>query len=327
MGCFSILGHKNELVVTLEQVLSDDSFKIRAPPTIEARESAERLLQWCITNANSALLTEFTEKLTDSMNMVIKASLRKSFKYNYDKLWKKFFQLRSSPDFSKRWSNFLTGTGQSVKPLLFQHLTDLVFRKCLDDHFKILQLDQESETDVELRDTEKGVVRYIAGFICRQLKRKLERESHEFKEELILCLVELVKHNEECGTDEEWTDLLDRGGLVHVKETTYRFFHAMECVVKENLRRLTKPSAPSKVEVIQRTTDDDDVQFYWLIVTADFEIDVQEVHKTLLWKIVELYVTVRGFSLANGWVEKYKQRTKVATQKTKSLRRDLHDGT
>ena len=49
----------------------------------------------------------------------------------------------------------------------------------------------------------------------------------------------------------------------------------MECVVKENLRRLTKPSAPSKVEVIQRTTDDDDVQFYWLIVTADFD---QEVH-------------------------------------------------
>ena len=311
----------------LEQVLSDDSFKIKAPPTIEARESAERLFQWCITNVRSALLTDFTTKLTDSLKAVIKSSSRKSFKYNYDKLWKKFFLLRSTPDFSERWRSFLEGTGVSGKPVLFQHLTDLMFRKCLDDHFKILQLDEESETDVELRETEKGVVRYIAGYICRQLRHKLERESHEFKEEMILCLMELVKDNEECGIDEEWTDLLDRGGLVHVKETTYRFFHAVECVVKENLRRLTKPSAPSKVEVIQRTTDDDDVQFYWVIVTADFEIDNREVHKTLLWKIVELYVTVRGFSLANGWVEKYKQRTKQATQKTKSLRRDLHDGT
>ena len=119
----------------------------------------------------------------------------------------------------------------------------------------------------------KGCCLIIAGFICRQLQCKLERESHEFKQELILCLVELVKHDEECGTDEEWTDLLDRGGLVHIKETSYRFFYTMECVVKENLWRLTKPSAPSKVEVIQRTTDDNDVQFYWLIVTADLEID------------------------------------------------------
>jgi len=94
----------------------------------------------------------------------------------------------------------------------------------------MLQLDQESETDVELSDTEKGVVRHIAGFICRQLQRKLERESHEFKEELILCLVELVKNDEECGTDEEWTDLLGGvgGKFVHVRDNLQIFLcHGM----------------------------------------------------------------------------------------------------
>jgi len=80
-------------------------------------------------------------------------------------------------------------------------------------------------------------------------------------------------------------------------------------------RKHAEQSAPSKVEVIQRTIDDDVQFYYWLIVTANFKIDEQAVHKTLLWKIVELYVSVQGFALANGWVEKYKQRTKAATQK------------
>ena len=89
---------------------------------------------------------------------------------------------------------------------------------------------------------------------------------------------------------------------MHVEETTYRFFHAFEYVVKGNL---TKPTAPSKVEVIQRPTDDD-VQFYWLMVIVDCEM--------LLWKIVNYMLL---YELANGWVEKYKQCTKQATQNEK----------
>lgn len=41
--------------------------------------------------------------------------------------------------------------------------------------------------------------------------------------------------------------------------------------------------------------DNDDVQFCWLIASADFEIDNGETRDMLLNKIVELYLTVRGF--------------------------------
>ena len=39
----------------------------------------------------------------------------------------------------------------------------------------------------------------LLDILCRQLRKKLERDSHEFKEEMILCLMELVKdhHNTE----------------------------------------------------------------------------------------------------------------------------------
>ena len=49
---------------------------------------------------------------------------------------------------------------------------------------------------------------------------KIERESHDLKEEMIPCLVELVKDKttKDQKTSKEWIDLIDRGGLCHVKE-------------------------------------------------------------------------------------------------------------
>ena len=44
----------------------------------------------------------------------------------------------------------------------------------------------------------------------------------------------------------------------------------------------------------------EDAQFYWLVVTADFEVDEDEVKSTLLSMIVELYLTIRGFSFASN---------------------------
>ena len=63
---------------------------------------------------------------------------------------------------------------------------------------------------------------------------------------------------------------------------------------------LAHPIPPSKPQMIQNITNDEDVKFYWLIASADFEIDDQEIHDLLLEKIAELYVTVRGFSYASG---------------------------
>ena len=126
--------------------------------------------------------------------------------------------------------------------------------------------------------------------------------------------MELVKSqdSEEQGTDEEWTDLIDRGGLWHVKEFTYQFFLAVEEAVRSALQKLAHPIPPSKLDMIQKITDDEDVKYYWSIVAADFEIDNHEIHEILLNKIADS-------AWLSGWLEKYKQRTKESTQKRKSL--------
>ena len=44
------------LVKSLQQVLADDSFKINSSVTIQARKSAEMLLEWCLQNINDCKL-------------------------------------------------------------------------------------------------------------------------------------------------------------------------------------------------------------------------------------------------------------------------------
>jgi len=44
-----------------------------------------------------------------------------------------------------------------------------------------------------MTDNESSALQYIAGYVCRHLHKKIERENHDLKEEMILCLVELVK--------------------------------------------------------------------------------------------------------------------------------------
>ena len=114
----------------------------------------------------------------------------------------------------------------------------------------------------------------MAGYVCRQLRKKFERESHEYKEEFVLCLMELIKDKiaKKIVTDEEWSNLIDQGGLWHIKGTTHQFFCAMEYVIREVLTILVKPSSQSKQEIVNKVTSDKDVHFYWLIVIADFKL-------------------------------------------------------
>ena len=133
------------LVRALEQVLMDDSFTVNAPPTIQARKSAESLLQWCQKSENDDVVNEFARKLTESLKKVIKSSATKSFTYNTEKIWRGFFFLRSSQDFISQWTNFLKAAAVPVKPVLFQHLTDLVFREFLHDQFQVLHLNQQDQ--------------------------------------------------------------------------------------------------------------------------------------------------------------------------------------
>ena len=63
-----------------------------------------------------------------------------------------------------------------------------------------------------------------------------------------------------------------------------------------------------KAKLIATMTSDEGVQFFWCI---DFDIEDEEIHDKLLLKIIELFVTVRGFAFASAWVRNTSRHKKI----------------
>ena len=83
--------------------------------------------------------------------------------------------------------------------------------------------------------------------------------------------------------------MLDRG-FVENKRNNISLFCALE-EVQVQLKLLPKYTSPRK-KMIKAILASEDVQFYWLFVTADFEVDEDEMKSTLLSMIVELYLMI-----------------------------------
>ena len=66
-----------------------------------------------------------------------------------------------------------------------------------------------------------------------------------------------------------------------------------------------------KEDVIEDVVHNDDVLFSWTAVSSD--LDDEDLAKELLQHIVELWVTIRGFSAAGTWMY-YKQHIEKTTK-------------
>lgn len=68
-------------------------------------------------------------------------------------------------------------------------------------------------------------------------------------------------------------------------------------------------------------TQDNNVDFWWSMLAID--ISSNDAAAQLLSEIVEMWVSIRGFSLVSSWLEQYKIAQKQSVKKSKSLRKSL----
>ena len=87
----------------------------------------------------------------------------------------------------------------------------------------------------ETSTNEGYALKYAAGYVVRHVLEEIRAGNLPHKDHFIKCCQRLVKvhYSDDTGsTAEEWTDLIDRGGLYHVKETTFQVFVALEDEVR-----------------------------------------------------------------------------------------------
>ena len=170
------------------------------------------------------------------------------------------------------------------------------------------------------------VVRYAAEYVCRKVYKEISGSTQPNKEELLQAIMNLVDMNRgqaaSLAPTTEWIKAVDRDGLWHVTEGTFMLFQAMEEEVWEHFQ-MAKVSAMSegcRATVVKSVTENEDVAFYWCMLTTEITSNDADV---LIHMLVELRVTIRGFSFTSGWVELYKEFNKKNLQHSKSLRKEI----
>lgn len=114
---------------------------------------------------------------------------------------------------------------------------------------------------------------------------------------------------------------MDRGGLVHVSDSVYELFVAMEVEIRSHLRATDTAASEGVKEVaISSILDNEDVILKWHDISINWG---KEQSDELLRMVVQHWTTVRGFSFASSFMEKYKQKNKKTVEKSKGLRKNL----
>ena len=175
---------------------------------------------------------------------------------------------------------------------------------------------------------EENAIRYTAGYIAVKLQ---EAYAHKGSVAVCQCLVSMAAESSKSETAEAasflaytrtWLDITNRGGLFTVSDDVYKFFLELElCMYPMLKERLGNGSGQqSKDDLIQTIRDDEDVLFAWSLVTTNLSEDESQL---LLTDVIQLWVTVRGFSIASRLLEDYKVAAKQMTKGKKPLRKQL----
>ena len=155
----------------------------------------------------------------------------------------------------------------------------------------------------DLTHLELNAIRYTAGYVPRALIKKIKKSALSNKKDLLLSLHELIETDgENPASTAEWLNAINRGGLFCINDVTFDFFVALEYEVRSHIH------AGQELGVVRsELQQSEDVLFHWSLIAAMWD---DEVAAKLMTMIVELWVTVRGFSLASAWIEQYKGATK-----------------
>ena len=319
-----------------QALLEDPSFSLDTEEAKSATTTAKKFLHWISSNGAKGATFECT--IIEDFNKCI-GSLHKGnqkAKNCRAKMWTEYHKFRISNDYASLWECMLKQAG-ICKPssMCYQYVGHHIFKELVKISIPATSGQFQHALPPPLTYGEQNALRYVAGYILRMLRKRLQKSKHPLKKGLLLCIVDLqsddyMDDEEEDNPDseeatrpdtpdsEEWVRAVNRGGLVLIRDTTYDVFLAIEEEVRKRL--ISGEQFELSEDVMKEIADDDNVSHFWSLLDEEWE---EESSAVLLQMIVNQYVKVRGFAYATSLVEQYKIDNKETTQKSKGLRKQL----
>lgn len=192
-------------------MLDDNSFSIQSSPATSARLIAESMEKWIQdhldetadfeTSITTAFLSTFLDK-------------HSSLKRRREQMWSSYHELRTSGSYIGKWRTFLKQSIHSeMSPIFCQYVGHYIFKQLIKLHNPISVPAQTARCSA-LTYEETNALRYAAGYVPRALRKKLSKSTHPLKDDLQLCLLDLLDDGDE-DTDEGGLDQFGRSWGPH----------------------------------------------------------------------------------------------------------------
>ena len=205
----------NLLRNAVQSILTDRGFRINSSNAREVLRSAENMLEWVSDKDNQVQVAKFCEELQGRLQVSLPES-----KGEREQMWATYHRARVSTFFRQFWADFLKTVGVEPSPLLYQYLTDTIFQEMMSMSCAVSTDDgPESDTHQSPTYEECNALRYIAGYVCSKVQKKIEDSKHPHRDDLLLCLMDIRDEEVDAGNSSDWTNTVDRGGLCKVNES------------------------------------------------------------------------------------------------------------
>lgn len=249
-------------------------------------------------------------------------------------LWRAFHKL-SVEELSSKWNELYSALSivDLAESLFHQTVNLVVFEQLLKEHFAF-ERPPNGTVEMQLSKDKLNALRYASGYVpMKLLKRYEKKEERERKkmgkkiDQFEICLGNVAITSDETDFTQntsEWFLLVNRGGLFPINDETLMFFVAVEKITQAKLSHQLSSDNHDIIKqfVMKAISEDVDVLFHWTLISQD--IDEEEDAIELLTEISDMWVTIRGFSMASAWLEEYKKLKKTKVAKKRGLRKDLY---
>ena len=283
----------------LFSVSTDSTFTGKSGRSRAALQQATRLIGKSTQPRYQDNFDNFAVKLVN----VLETTFSKSTEYTRsravqrEKIWQAFHVVRISK-LVDLWEQLIKSLEEDLDPLVQQNVN----QKLYEDIIKSKCCSHPSTMSTHtLTPDEENIIRYASGYVPMVLMKKHERNVSEKSASFVECLSCMAVNGEESTILEytsQWVSKVNRGGLFEVNDMGYLLFREIEINLRDKLTKFLQPSTTvqldRKEELITSAIQDNNIQFYWTMLSVDIDSEQESVELYGL-----LYVDFR--LLVNGW--------------------------
>ena len=147
----------------------------------------------------------------------------------------------------------------------FQDVGHYIFKELIKKHHST-ESTKHKEISFNPIYEELNGIRYAAGWVARALLKKLKRSTHPLKDDLSLCIVDLLDDEDDSPQESnDWVEAVDRGGLIGVNNITFELFWTMEKTLRDIMS--TTPVSQVPENSVEKVKNDDNVELKFYLVS------------------------------------------------------------